>query len=65
MQKRYRATIYVDIWADNPQDASDELLGILKETPNSFSDGFTELKHGSAESLIDEKIAISLIDEKS
>ena len=55
MQKRYRATIYVDLWADSPQDASDELSGILKETPNSFSDGLTELPHGSEESLIDEK----------
>ena len=55
MEKRYRATIYVDLWADSPQDASDELSGIIKEIPNSFSDGFTELPHGSNISLIDNK----------
>ena len=55
MVKRYRGTIYVDIWAKNPKDASDELSGIIKDVPNSFSDGFTELPHGSEISLIDEK----------
>ena len=55
MKKRYRATVFVDIWADSPQSASDELSGIVKNVPNSFSDGFTELPHGSEESLIDEK----------
>ena len=54
MKNRYRATIYVDLWADDPQDANDELSGIIKKIPNSFSDGFSELPHGSRVSLTDE-----------
>ena len=51
---RYRATIYVDLWHDEPGGASKELERIVKSIPNSFSDGLSELPHGSKISLIQE-----------
>ena len=47
MEKRYRATIYVDLWSDSPEKASRELAKLIKSIPNSFTDGLSELKHGS------------------
>ena len=48
---RYRATIYVDIWDDDIEEASKELEKIIKSIPNSFSDGISALPHGSKISL--------------
>ncbi len=48
---RYRAIIYVDIWADEGSEASKELAKIVKSIPNSFSDGLSALPHGSEISL--------------
>ena len=51
METRYRATIYVDLWSDSPEKASRELAKLIKSIPNSFTDGLSELKHGSEVSL--------------
>ena len=48
---RYRATIYVDIWDDDIEEASKELEKIIKSIPNSFSDGISALPHGAKFSL--------------
>ena len=55
MEKRFRATVYVDLWAESGKGASFQLNQILRTVPNSFSDGLSELKHGSEISLIDDK----------
>tara|TARA_Y100000310_G_scaffold124006_1_gene122751 strand:+ start:412 stop:579 length:168 start_codon:yes stop_codon:yes gene_type:complete len=51
---RYRATIYVDIWAEEGRIAGKKLEKIVKSIPNSFSDGLSPLPHGSDISLIQE-----------
>ena len=51
---RYRATIYVDLWAGEGKAASKKLEKIVKSIPNSFSDGLVPLKHGSEISLVQE-----------
>ena len=52
---RYRATIYVDYWKDDIDEASKELEKLLKSIPNSFSDGITSLQHGSEVSLVNKE----------
>ena len=51
---RYRATIYVDIWAEEDKIAGKKLGKIVKSIPNAFSDGLSPLPHGSEISLIQE-----------
>ena len=51
---RYRATIYVDIWAEEGKAAGKKLDRIVKSIPNSLSDGLSPLPHGSKISLIQE-----------
>ena len=51
---RYRAVIYVDIWAEEGKAAGKKLDRIVKSIPNSFSDGLSPLPHGSKISLIQE-----------
>ena len=51
---RYRATIYVDIWAEEGEAAGKKLDKIVKSIPNAFSDGLSSLPHGSKISLIQE-----------
>ena len=51
-EKRYRATIYVDLWCDKEgKGAAKELEKIVKSIPNSFSDGLEKLHHGSEISI--------------
>ncbi len=58
MEKRFRATVYIDIWDETPQGASNQLKQAMRHlkivAKESFSDGISELKHGSEVSLIDE-----------
>ena len=51
---RYRAVIYVDIWAEEGKTAGKKLDKIVKSIPNAFSDGLSPLPHGSEISLIQE-----------
>ena len=51
---RYRATIYVDFWAEEGETAGKELDKLVKSIPNAFSDGLSSLPHGSEISLIQE-----------
>ncbi len=48
---RYRAAVYVDIWANSIEGASNKLGKIVKSIPNSFSDGLSPLPHGSKISI--------------
>ena len=50
-EKRYRATIYVDLWAEEGKVASKKLEKIVKSIPNSWSDGLERKPHGSDISL--------------
>jgi hypothetical protein len=52
---RYRATIYVDIWAEEGRIAGKKLEKIVKSVPNSFSDGLSALPHGSEISLVSQE----------
>ena len=52
---RYRATIYVDIWADTKEEAAKSLAKIINPIPNAFSDGVSKLPHGSKISLVSEE----------
>lgn len=51
MGDRYRATIYVDLWAETDEEASKDLQRIVESLPNSYSDGISKLPHGSEISL--------------
>ena len=55
--KRYRAAIYVDLWAKEDRSAGKKLEKIVKSIPNSFSDGISPLPHGSEVSLTQEDSA--------
>ena len=44
---RYRTTLYIDVWQDNKEEALKEIENIIKDIPNSFIGGTTELPHGS------------------
>ena len=48
---RYRATIYVDFWAENGHKAGRKLEKLMKGIPNCHSDGVSKLTHGSDISL--------------
>ena len=48
---RYRAVIYVDIWASEDKIAGKKLEKLVKSIPDSFSDGLSPLPHGSEISL--------------
>ena len=51
---RYRATIYVDYFEDSGSVVEKKLSKLLSRIPNSFSDGFIPLKHGSEISIVKE-----------
>ena len=51
---RYRATIYVDFWAEEGKIAGKKLDKLVRSIPNAFSDGLSPLPHGSKISLIQE-----------
>ena len=51
---RYRATIYVDYFEDEGGIVEKKLEKLLLRIPNSFSDGFVPLKHGSEISIVEE-----------
>ena len=52
--KRYRAAIYVDYWAEDGRGAAKQLEETLSSIPNAFTDGVSEMPHGSAISLDEE-----------
>lgn len=55
MKNRYRAAIYVDMWYESKEEAAKELYRLIKSIPNSFTDGVSEMPHGSEVSLVTEK----------
>ena len=51
MKDRYRAKIYVDVWADTKEEAEMLVDIIALSLPNSFQDTLIRLPHGSEISL--------------
>ena len=51
MKDRYRAKIYVDVWADTKEEAEMQVDIIALSLPNSFQDTLIRLPHGSEISL--------------
>ena len=51
---RYRANIYVDVWADTKEEAEKMVDNIVLGLPNSFQDTLIKLPHGSETSLVKE-----------
>ena len=51
---RYRATIFVDVWADTKEEAEKRVEEIVLGLPNSFSMAISRLPHGSKISLVEE-----------
>ncbi len=48
---RYRAELFVDVWADNKEEAEMLVDIITLSLPNSFQGSISELPHGSKISL--------------
>lgn len=53
--RRYRSTIYVDIFANSQEEAEEKSVDLVIEIPNSFSGETVEMKHGSEISLVNEE----------
>ena len=48
---RYRAELFVDVWADNKEEAEMLVDILVLGLPNSFQGSISELPHGSKISL--------------
>ena len=51
---RYRATIFVDVWADSKEEAEMKTDIIVLGLPNSFTGALSRMPHGSKISLVEE-----------
>ena len=51
---RYRATIFVDVWADSKEEAEMKVDILVLGLPNSFTGALSRMPHGSKISLVKE-----------
>ena len=51
---RYRAEVYIDIWANSKEEAEEQMEDQVLKIPNAFIEAVSRMPHGSKISIVQE-----------